>query len=90
MLIQNNFLNEKKLNLYKKQLLNQKHYKFYHFYNFLYFQYQLIFLSSFSISKGPTFLKKGLFIKEYLSKLLKFSVSTNVTDYFLSTIVADH
>ena len=47
-------------------------------------------LSNLSILNGPTFLKKGLDIKEYLSKFLTFSVSTNITNYFLSTIVADH
>ena len=47
-------------------------------------------INNFSIVKGPTFLKKGFDIKEYLSKILIFFVSTNITNYFLSTIVADH
>jgi len=45
---------------------------------------------SLSILKGPLFLKKGFNIKEYLSKLWIFLVSTIITNYFLSTIVADH
>ena len=36
------------------------------------------------------FLKKVLNIKEFLPKELVITVSTIVTNYFLSTIVADH
>ena len=50
----------------------------------------LVLLSNLSILNGPTFLKKGFNMKQYLSKFLIFEVSTIITDYFLSTIVADH
>ena len=43
-----------------------------------------------SIVKGPKLLKNGFSIDMYLSKLFDLFISTIITNYFLSTIVADH
>ena len=56
----------------------------------LFIIFKSIFSNKKSILYGPVLLKNGLDINDLISKLSKKELSINISNYFLSTIVADH